>query len=929
MNNLTSISNAISTLEAELKGLYRKVKQEKDNMFNSIVEISPNIIAIVQQEKFVFINSKGLSILNCQSLADMEGVNIYKFIDPEFHETLKERYKNDVYNDSNNPLRIKTILTDVKLAYLEITSTPFTYLNEPAVLFIGHDISLEVFQKEKIKEAEQRYKEIFDNSHENLFLLEVLGDSGFRVLEVNHQIEKGIGILRGQLVGKRIEDLAPASAVAKVNVLFLKCVDLRTAIDEEIQLDWPTGTRYYRSRLVPIFDENGVVCHINGICWDITEQKQLDELLKKKQRVLEDAQQIGKIGSWEQGLIFNQFERSDEVFRIYELDPHINNVSDEKFLSMIHPDDRDRLLCAYSDSVNSHKPFKIEYRLLFTDGRIKYILERCETQYDTFGKPTRSLGTVQDISEQKLAEQLLQEEQQLFNGGPNVAFKWNAAKGWPVEHVSLNVEDQFGYTPEDFTSGKVSYPSIIHPDDLLRVGAEVASYSEKKGSFFEQEYRIKHADGEYRWVFDFTVVVRDSNGIITHFKGYINDITDELKRQRELETSRNLLSEAEVIATVGTFYLDFRNKQSRCSKGIYNIFGLPFKEEAIENLDIFSFVHFEDIERIKEKINYTLKSKIKFDELFRVIDNFGIEKAVHATGSFMIDSLGNELFLGSLYDVSAVHALKNQVAIGEDKLRILIDNSPVGIFVSSGKTPLFVNKALLELVGITAKEEFLKLNASEFVHPDDKKAFLKLIQKLFYEENDAESFCQITLRSKGLNGKNKIFNLQIVSCWMDGNKYIQIFVIDITDEIEKESLMARLASDALFITQKSSVISTVKNELDVVLHTTCPTCNKKNIFKNIIKLLETYSDANADWGLFNKQFENLHPEFIANLKELCPSLTLTDIKHCACIRLHVDTKETARFFNVSPASIQTSRVRLKKKLNLPKDVDLRDFIDNI
>jgi len=280
-------------------------------------------------------------------------------------------------------------------------------------------------------------------------------------------------------------------------------------------------------------------------------------------------------------------------------------------------------------------------------------------------------------------------------------------------------------------------------------------------------------------------------------------------------------------------------------------------------------------------------------------------------------------------DLTDLSDLKYQVTIGEEKLKMLIDNSPVGIFVSSGKTPLFINKALLELVGITEKEDFLKLNHSEFVHPDDKKAFLKLIQKLFYEENDAESFCQFTLRSKGLNGKNKIFNLQIVSCWMDGSKYIQIFVIDITDEIEKESLMARLASDALFITQKSSVLSMVKNELDVVLHTTCPTCNKKNILKNILNSLESYSDANADWGLFNKQFENLHPEFIANLKELCPSLTLTDVKHCACIRLHVDTKETARFFNVSPASIQTSRVRLKKKLTLPKDVDLREYIDSI
>ena len=76
--------------------------------------------------------------------------------------------------------------------------------------------------------------------------------------------------------------------------------------------------------------------------------------------------------------------------------------------------------------------------------------------YFEYGGMGYNLALVRDITERKRAEEALQEERKLFIGGPNVAFKWKAAEGWPVEYVSPNIVDQFGYTPEDFISGKRS-----------------------------------------------------------------------------------------------------------------------------------------------------------------------------------------------------------------------------------------------------------------------------------------------------------------------------------------------------------------------------------------------------------------------------------------------------------------------------------------
>jgi len=166
---------------------------------------------------------------------------------------------------------------------------------------------------------------------------------------------------------------------------------------------------------------------------------------------------------------------------------------------------------------------------------IRFVAER-----DTDGTVTGAMVIGRDITERKQIEQALREERNLFVGGPNVAFKWQAVNGWPVDYVSPNIKAQFGYSPEDFTSGRVPYGSIIHPDDQLRVAEEISGYCAASVSCFEQEYRVLHGEGSWCWIYDFTVVVRDTNGAITHFYGYINDITErkqseETLRRREME----------------------------------------------------------------------------------------------------------------------------------------------------------------------------------------------------------------------------------------------------------------------------------------------------------------------------------------------------------------------------------------------------------
>ncbi len=135
----------------------------------------------------------------------------------------------------------------------------------------------------------------------------------------------------------------------------------------------------------------------------------LDTLASKERNLLE-AQQLAHLGHWELELATGRLQWSEEVFRIFEIDSTRFPASYEAFLAAVHPDDRDGVERAYRESVESRQPYQLTHRLLFSDGRVKHVQERGETAFDADGRPLRSLGTVQDITERVLIEQRLEKE---------------------------------------------------------------------------------------------------------------------------------------------------------------------------------------------------------------------------------------------------------------------------------------------------------------------------------------------------------------------------------------------------------------------------------------------------------------------------------------------------------------------------------------
>lgn len=142
--------------------------------------------------------------------------------------------------------------------------------------------------QEALREREQRYRGIFDNVLDTLFLLEVTADVRFRNLEVNPAFEKSSGMSSAALVGKFIEETVPEEIAQAVIAKYRRCVAAGKVTDEEITLELPNGIRHYHSSLIPVRDEGGRIHRIIGISRDITERKQAEsDLLKSRTELRE------------------------------------------------------------------------------------------------------------------------------------------------------------------------------------------------------------------------------------------------------------------------------------------------------------------------------------------------------------------------------------------------------------------------------------------------------------------------------------------------------------------------------------------------------------------------------------------------------------------------------------------------------------------
>jgi PAS domain S-box-containing protein len=262
-----------------------------------------------------------------------------------------------------------------------------------------------------------------------------------------------------------------------------------------------------------------------------------EERLRRLERTLRDTQRVAHLGTWVWDIKANRVEWSDEMFRIFGVEPagFAGDLA-AVIARAIHPEDREAVERS-NRSVSDHgAPTPIEYRVVWPDGSVRVVwAEAAELLRDADGAPAVLTGIVQDITERRRAESDLRDSEarhrRLVEAIPGVLYTFDVGHGGA--YYSPQVEALLGYTAEHLRGNPMLWHDSVHPDDLAAVDAAIRQHPPNG---IEIEYRIRDARGEWRWVLDRSVHLTRMEGVAT-IEGVVLDITARKQAEEALRRS--------------------------------------------------------------------------------------------------------------------------------------------------------------------------------------------------------------------------------------------------------------------------------------------------------------------------------------------------------------------------------------------------------
>ncbi|NDY72727.1 diguanylate cyclase [Desulfobacter hydrogenophilus] len=251
-------------------------------------------------------------------------------------------------------------------------------------------------------------------------------------------------------------------------------------------------------------------------------------------------------------------------------------------------------------------------RMLFNTAGDEIPIIKTARPFTYNGQPA-FLETFVDITEQQKAEDALRQERDLFAAGPVITISWSPESNWPVTFVSKNVAQILGYTPEQMMDCSFRYLELIHPDDLKQAGTEIAGYIKDGTLHFEQTYRLRTQNGDYRWFYDFTRLLRDDTGTVVQVHGYMFDQTDYVNAQMQISKERERLANVIRGTGVGTWEWNVQTGETVFNERWARICGYSLGELSPVSIDTWvHLVHPDDLKKTEIFLNRHFSGELEF-----------------------------------------------------------------------------------------------------------------------------------------------------------------------------------------------------------------------------------------------------------------------------------------------------------------------------
>ncbi|HEX7441362.1 MAG TPA: PAS domain-containing protein, partial [Caldimonas sp.] len=373
-------------------------------------------------------------------------------------------------------------------------------------------------------------------------------DRDWRFTYVNRRAERMLRRPRIKLLGRLVWECLPGLAGTAFVAALRQAMEQNSVV--QLVEHFAPLDRWFEVRIHP--SRHGLAVYLR----DVSKQRKVATQLETERSRLVAAQAVAKIGSWATELGTGVFEWSDETHRIFGTDPRLFQPTREGFRDLIHPDDRGAVLDAIARSFEQRTTQVIEHRLLLPGGVAKIVEERWQVFRDEQGKPVRALGTCQDITERKRAEQELRASQALLGMvgrlGRIGAWAWDLARDavtWSDEVCAIH--EVAPGTSLDLKQALAFYP----PEWADTIGRACRACA-VQGTPFDLELEILTARGRRVWVRAIGEAIRDDLGATQRIQGAFQDLSERKRAERETRRLAARLTNTLESITDGFYTVD-------------------------------------------------------------------------------------------------------------------------------------------------------------------------------------------------------------------------------------------------------------------------------------------------------------------------------------------------------------------------------------
>ena len=481
-----------------------------------------------------------------------------------------------------------------------------------------------------------------------------------------------------------------------------------TGVSVEVTIQAHPGAepaqRYLDFVYQPMRDRDGTVTGVFVQGSDVTDQHVAAEALRQSEGRLRRAQEAGRIGTFSLDLATDSVSVTAELCRIYGIEP-VGVVPAATFESLVLHDDR-RTSSDAARRADMSAALNVEYRIRRgNDGSVRWIARHGEYECDPQGRALRMVGTVRDITLRKDAELAAHQSAEQFRvfaeALPNHV--WTSRPDGALDWFNSRVYAYSGMAPG--TLDDDGWKRMVHVDDVANTGERWRA-SLATGQDYETEFRLRRADGRYRWHLARALALRAPDGAITRWIGTNTDIDDNKLAQVASTRDRNRIW---TLSRELMMVCDFSGRIAAVNPAAYRLLG--WTEAEMIGHPLGDYLHPDDLAATVAEVGKLAAgaTTLGFENRYRAKD-----------GGYLL------LNWTAVPDGGLIHAVARDITVERasmlERERVLTATNDLMGTVGADGVLRAVNPAWQHMLGHAAKA-LLTRPLREFIEPTDRARF--------------------------------------------------------------------------------------------------------------------------------------------------------------------------------------------------------------